>query len=221
MKNCIKITLSGLVTLSLILLCGCTAGDRYTLLEQSCPVYTPSNFQSVKSLPSHIRRVVLLPVYNGEVISPIWEHLDESFSGELGQRKLFEVVRANREQCDDWFRKTQWSSVEPLPANFLSLLQKKTQANAVLFVDITHYHPYKPLSLGVRSKLVDIVNGKILWSFDEVFDAGQLSVVAGVRDFYLKAQNTSYPLGYQQVNINSPRRFSQYVAHSMFLTMPE
>ena len=53
--------------------------------------------------------------------------------------------------------------------------------DAVLFIDLTHYSPYQPIAIGVRSRLVALADTKTLWALDALFDAAQHDVAVAAR----------------------------------------
>ena len=94
-------------------------------------------------------------------------------------------------------------------------------ADAVLFTEITHFRPYRPIAIGVRSSLVDLESGQVIWAFDDLFDSGEPSVSAGAKRFHLAHSRNVYPLHSAEVVLQSPTFFSKYVAYEMFMTLPE
>ena len=91
--------------------------------------------------------------------------------------------------------------------------------NGVLFTDLSSYKPYKPISISVRSKLVDIKSGEFLWAIDETFDAGHANVIVGASIFQEKSQVRVLSAKTGSV-LHSPRAFSKYVASTIFSTLP-
>ena len=80
-------------------------------------------------------------------------------------------------------RKERLSSYESLPEDFFDQLVNKYGANGVLLVDIHSYKPYRPISIGVRAKLVDLKSGEFMWAIDETVDGGDASVVVSAINF--------------------------------------
>ena len=56
-----------------------------------------------------------------------------------------------------------------------------------MFTDLHSFNPYRPLSLGVRSKLVDLKSGEFMWAVDESIDAGDASVMVTAIAYQRKA----------------------------------
>lgn len=209
-----------LAFLTISILTGCTAHQRYDLEENTYTPYAPTNYTCAECLPQHVKRVVLLPIYSEDVEGQLANNLDDTLGHELQKQNRFEVVKVSRHQLKGQFRKEQMSSVDVLPYDLLEKFNNKYAADAVLFVDLTEYRPYKPMALGMRSKLVDVFSGDLLWSFDETFDTGNPHVAVAARRFQLGHQKTTFPLDSGTSVLKSPHRFSQYVAYNMFRTLP-
>jgi hypothetical protein len=107
-----------------------------------------------------------------------------------------------------------------LPDNFLNVLTDTYAANGALFIDLHSYSPYRPISIGVRAKLVDLKSGEFMWAIDETVDGGDASVAVAVLGFqktkHVQAlsENTSGSI------LQSPRMFMKFLADSIFSTLP-
>lgn len=184
------------------------------------PFFQPTNVSHDPTLGG-IRRVVLLPVYGGAVApEESAADLDAVFRQALQQQNRFEVVALSREECRRRFGASAFSSAGALPHNFLNDLGKTFAADGVVFVDVTVYRAYHPLALGVRSKLAAIANGRLVWTFDNVFSADNPLVSSGARHFFLQSQHQDVPGDLTPSVLQSPGRFGAYVAHTAFSTLP-
>ncbi|OIO58620.1 MAG: hypothetical protein COZ46_06120 [Verrucomicrobia bacterium CG_4_10_14_3_um_filter_43_23] len=213
------LALLGLLGLAVALV-GCGARQRADIKERSYTPFEASNIYSANTLPDDLKRVAMLPMYDTQISDEQLEMMDQTFLGELNKQNLFEVVYISRDDLEYLFKQRQFNSAEALPANFFKVIQQTYATNGVIFLDLTHYQPYRPISIGVRSKLVDISNGSILWAFDTVFDSGNPHVASAARQFQMNYNKASYPLDTGGVILKSPRIFSKYVAYEMFSTIP-
>lgn len=183
--------------------------------------YVPTNFYQKGPIPASVRRVAVLPLYSEE-----WDHMDmsdlqASFASELGKQNKFEVVVVLPEQVKRIFGDPQVSSSARIPADEFATLVDSFGADAVLFTDLTTYYPYRPIVMGVRCKLVESSTADILWSFDTVFDSGNPAISTAARRFHLDETAPPYPLQNSSSILQSPLRFSKYVADAAFTTLPE
>jgi len=183
--------------------------------------FTPTNVRGVAQLPRTIRRVVVVPLAGGMIVSAeTAQALEEVFAAELQKQLRFEVVRLTRSECQQRFGQPEYASVATLPADFLPALARTYAADAVLFIDLTAYRGYRPLQLGVRAKLVTITNPQWLWTLDEIFSADDPGVVKSVRYFYRASAAVDSPVDLRSGTLQSPTKFAAYVAAATFTTLP-
>ncbi|HAW97398.1 MAG TPA: hypothetical protein DCX67_02585 [Opitutae bacterium] len=208
-----------LCLLLFVFLCSCRRFEQEKIVAQAEP-FAPRNLYPIERLPSYFNRVAVLPCHYSDMDSPILEYVDEIFHQELSQERIFETVRLKPAQMREIFGVERVASNLPLPENFLRRLEETTGANGVLFVDLDSYRAYRPISLGVRSKLVDLKTGEYMWAIDETFDSGHAGVIAGANAFQQKSQVRAISAKTSGSVLHSPRVFAKYVATTCFSTMP-
>ena len=202
--------------LAAILTSGCA-----TLRHVSAPVVPPAqNFFAPSAPDEQLRRVALLPMHSSTLPDQYVRALDAAFLFELSKRGLFEVVPVSRAQMEALFGERQFASTDALPADALARLREQCGVDGVLFTDLTHFSPYRPVSMGVRTKLVAAKTGQIRWAFDYVFDAGNAAVAEAAKRFQLAFSNEHQPLTSDGGSILlSPARFAKYVANETYASL--
>ena len=202
----------------LALFAGC-AHPGHTDAARRGPFFAPANHASEPS-SGGIRRVVVLPAWVGEGTAPeSAAALDDVLVTSLQQTGRFEVVAMSREECRRRFRTEALSSTAALPADLPGMIQREFAADAVLLIDITAFAAYKPLTLGLRAKLASVDGSRLIWSFDDVFSAAAPATANGARHFFLD-RDRSVPADMTQVVLQSPSKFAEYAATTMFATLP-
>lgn len=201
-------------------LSGCNLVQRTKgLFPDKTPVFKPTNVYASADVDQEIKRVVVLPIFS-HAPGPDLAALDALFAGELNKTLLFEVIAIDREELARMAGKSQIASVELLPPALLHILQTTYAAQAVLFTDLTYYDPYKPISIGVRCKLASLDSGDILWAIDHLFDSSHPSVAKAATQYFEQVNGMRHPISSSRNSLNSPQRFSQYVAYAVFETLP-
>jgi hypothetical protein len=186
----------------------------------SGPDYEPRNvYQTV--LPAGLTRVAVLPVTTARDDR---NHRDGATTlGPLLQRGLvavqaFEVAPV----APDWLRRhtgqRTWRVDEPLPPELLTRVLQAYGCDAVLFPHLSEYHPYPPLRIGWRLKLVAGPDAEVVWSVDELFDASRPEVVNSARRFYQGHQWGVRANGHSRAILDSPRRFGAYSISELLRT---
>lgn len=210
------------LSLALVAGAGCsTIGQRSEKPKPVSPAVR--NFVGDKKLPPSLRRVVLLPAFGGDAAdSESAAALDPEFATALDRQMRFEVVTISREEFQRRFGVDSISSSAALPAGFLQELSRDFGAQGVVFVDLTAYHPIRPITIGVRAKLALLEGGRLIWSFDEIFSAGSPAVVAGIHKYYAAAggDRGELPANLPEAALISPSRFGAYAADATFQTLP-
>lgn len=216
---------SFLIVVFLLLMTGVVASASVSAREAkrlAAQVYTPVNFTGDKVLPATLHRVVLLPVYVGTTVSPeTAATIDEALFSALQRSARFEVVVLTREESRRWFGATEFSSAGALPHGYVSVVAAKFAADAVLFVDLTVFKPYRPLATGFRAKLIapgDLEH--FTWSFDEVISADVPGVANSARRQFQQTDRSDQPVDLSPAVLQNPSRFATFAATAMFQTLP-
>jgi hypothetical protein len=183
------------------------------------PFFRPVNHTGEASITG-IRRVVLMPLFAGEV-APAESALalDAVLASALQAEQRFEVVVLTREECRQLFRATELSSTSALPHDFLAVLRRQFAADAMMFVDLTVFRGYRPLGIGFRAKLASLDGGRLIWSFDNIYSTLDPTVVNGARHHFLRTAS-EVPADLSVGVLHSPTQFGAYAASSMFSTLP-
>jgi len=186
--------------------------------------YKPQNiYTESAALPKNIRRVVVLPLVcdeNDAVMNDGRVALGPVLVSELIKTKKFEVVESDGAFLKNRAGRADWTSEETLPPDFFALLHENSDCDAVLFARLTVFRAYPPLEIGWRLRLVSAETGHTLWAADEVFNGGEPSVKDGARRHQLIAERDPSGAPDEWFIQNSPAKFGQYTAASLFATLP-
>ena len=186
------------------------------------PFFTATNHTGDAQIPANVRRVVLLPIASGTVApAESVAALDAVFLRELQRKNRFEIVTLTRSDCLQRFQAEEFTSVSALPADMLKRLQREFAADAVLFIDLTVFRAYRPLALGIRSKLATLGEDvHLVWTFDNVYSASDAAVANSARAHFVDSDRGGVPADMTPSVLQSPSRFASYVAADMFGTLP-
>jgi hypothetical protein len=219
-----------------LLISGCATMPRS--LDELGPRYKPTNFyRRGDVLPPQIRRVAVLPLTTPAATALLGagvEGLETILYAELEKSGRFEVIPVSAGQLREWTGQSSWRADEQLPPHFLERLREGTGCDAVLFSQLIRYQPYEPLAIGWKFTLAekgepqkDLTGSakdaglQILWSADEVFDAGDVGVANAARAYYSQHLRNEAPLSDSSTVLGSPSRFGQYTLNALFATLPE
>lgn len=188
------------------------------------PFYQPSNvFKLESKLSPDLKRVVVLPLTlttdAGSAASAAGT-LSQTLRGELGKARLFELVDVDALTLKSMTGRGEWGAEERLPRDFFEKLVSRYDGQAVLFATVTTYRGYPPVAIGWRLRLVDAKSFRILWSVDEVLDAGQPAVANSAQRYYLDQRFVTEQLVDASTILGSPGRFAQFSVAALVATLP-
>ena len=179
-----------------------------------------NNFYLDEEKIMHVQRVVMMPVHAPNVGLTSERIIDEQFLSKLTSTQLFEVVSISREDLARRFGRRSFSSAVPLTDTLFRYIQETSDADAVVFFDITTYHPFQPLKIGVRGKIVNLPDKEVLWAVDELYDAANRKTSEEAKR-YEKKYLTQLESSKQHDSILlSPVRFTAYAAEKSVMTLP-
>lgn len=190
----------------------------------AAPEYHPTNVHRKSDvLPLEIKRVAILPM-SGMTDDPSLavgeDALEPVLQAELEKTKRFEIVVVSREEMKRLTGQAKWRPDEELPEGFFERLHTRTGCDAVLFCQLARYHAYPPLAVGWKLSLVQGAGPEILWSIDEVFDAGNPEVASGARAYYTQHIRVEASTQESETILRAPTLFGQYSLNAVFGTLP-
>jgi hypothetical protein len=204
------------VPVFVLLAVGCATTPK--VVKNFTDPVVPSYHQDVNGVPMH--RVAVLPIDFDEVTQFTPNELDLVFHAELTKASAFEVIPISREELRAHFGIPQLSSVQVIPGDLLERLVQDYGVDGVLFTDVTHYYPYRPLAIGVRCKLVDAHSGIQRWVFDHLFDSGSPDIAIAAKHFSVDQESEQLPIATDGAGIlDSPSEFGKYVAHETYRSL--
>ena len=218
-----RLASSFFISLILCLLTGCSSiGIRRPGLVGAS--YHPKNiFSQSERLPDGIRRVAVLPLaydsQHGDVEAGAAE-LKHVLETELRKAQRFELTIISPEQCKLWTGRPNWSAKEKLPPDFFTRLNEHLGCDAVLFVELSDYRAYPPLTVGWDLRLVDVNARTIIWAADEIFDAADPAVATGARRYQLSREHFNPILVDSRQALISTRCFGEYTVETLIATLP-
>jgi hypothetical protein len=217
--RCQEARLAG-VALLVSALCGCATLEG-RVHQPRAAEFVAVNHAGDRALPPGLRRVVLLPVAGGSIVTAeSTAMLDPVAAAVLEEQNRFEVVPMTRDECSRHFHVEEVSSVSALPPNLMEVIRREYNADAVLLVDVTVYSAYQPLAIGLRAKLAMADDARLVWTFDNVFSSDNASVAASATKYLRSREQAGLPADISTMSLESPTRFATYAAAAMFATLP-
>ena len=198
---------------------GCRKFHQDKIVADATP-YSPTNLYPIERLPTYFNRVAVLPSFHTDGSSPVLNYSDSILLKELSKIGIFESVSVSSQFCLENFGKERLSSTESLPESFFKVIEDNFAANGVLFLELHSFNSYRPLSIGIRAKLVDIKSGEFMWAIDETIDGGDASVIVSSHAYEKNHHVQSLSAKTSSSILQSPRLFAKFAMSTIFSTLP-
>jgi len=207
------------VSIALLLSAGCATTSKVARSARNAIQPAIPSYHQDGDLPP-LHRVAVLPICFDDEQQVTPNELDLVFHAELTKASAFEVIPISRAELSAHFGIPQLSSAQVIPRDLLARIVQDYGVDGVLFTDVTHYFPYRPISIGVRCKLVDAHSGVQRWVFDHLFDSASPQVAIAAKRFDVDQEIEQLPIAPDGSNIlQSPSRFGKYVAHETYRSL--
>jgi hypothetical protein len=100
-------------------------------------------------------------------------------------------------------------------------LCNRYRLDGVLVGTVTAYRAYTPPHLGMRTNLVSVHSGSIVWAVDAIYDAQDRSTISDLRHYHEHVQAHDGNLHGWEMDTIAPTMFCAYVAHRFVGTWVE
>ncbi len=221
MNSLLRVSRLSRLGLAALLLAGGCATRPVSDMVIVGPDYEPSNIYGRGWQKfTRLRRVAVAPLAGCAPLETR-ERLRTILESELAKTAQFELVRLCPEELESLAGQRILAANESLPKTLLANLRERLGCDGVMFWEVTRYDPYPPLAVGWKLRLAATATGDTLWMADEVFDAGQPSVVNGARRYQREHSPVSGSLADSRLILLSPVIFSRYSAQTLLACLAE
>jgi hypothetical protein len=207
----IKINKLGMFLLLLAaILAGCTTTSN------RCPPQ-PNYYLNPQKPICAVGRVALIELGNHSTQPQISVDMTDALFEAVESRRIFglAIVRRSDPACKGLLNAGNGSySLEQL-----ALLRKNLKSDAVLYGEVTQYHPYPRLAIGLRVRMMDLRDGTLIWAIEQLWDTTDKQTENRIEDFFKSQIRSGYdPLEYRMAMVSS-RMFLKFVAYEVGQTM--
>lgn len=168
---------------------------------------------------SRIGKVVVLELENQSSRQELAESLTQALADGLGKKHLFSVRCIYR--SDPLWQGLDLYNISEYSFEQLSMIHEMLGADAIIFGNIMRYSSYPHFAIGLRLKMVDLKQGKLIWALEEVWDSTDKSTEQRMRQFFKTQMRTGYQPMDWQILITSPIAFRKFVVYEVSQTLPK
>jgi len=204
---CMSLCLSAALLMGV--LCGCASGPNDPMAG--------SYYLNLHKEPRTLGRVALVELDNMSTYPEISRNATEALFLELQRKQLFSLARVSRD--DPAWPTLQDNLDSPQALQTLLAVRERLKCDGLLVGTVTEYRPYPRLVLGLRLKLLDLTDGRLLWGLEQVWDSSDRSMQKRIQAYFKR------PLGLgpvplrEQVVVVSPLEFVRFAAYETAQTL--
>lgn len=186
------------------------------------PAYQPENIFAAKAWPAGVKRVAVLPVATllPEVPPDYFSGHDPVWLSALQASHRAEFVAVSRTELLRWTGRMSFSTTYPLPPDLLARIVEHTGAEAVAFLEVTHFSPYGSQTIGLRGRILELASNRPIWAFEETIQADEASTAQMFREGLGRQDHLLSPHSELAGIRISPIKVVAYVARVLVKTLP-
>jgi len=201
--------------IALLFLLGC---QSYRI---GIPVSKPAGHYHFYLNPSKdlscIGRVALVELDNDSSYPQISADITEALFQALQKRQVFGLTTVR--QSDSAWRSLQLSLNDTYTLEQLLAIRKVLKCNAVLTGTITEFKPYPHMVVGLRLKLVDLMDGQLIWALEQIWDTADKTTEKRIKKYFqAQLSDGQAPLSEQLATISS-LSFIKFVTYEVAVTI--
>jgi len=169
---------------------------------------------------ANVRRVMVLPFAEEPGVDTDCTQMRDIYVAELQKLRRFDIVPlpGSALEVDELNRSVRHGR---LSTDAVVRLCDRYHLDGVLVGTVTSFRAYTPPILGMRTQLVSVHSGAIVWAVDAIYDSSDRSTINDLRHFHEHVQNNDGNLHGYELDLIAPSKFCAYVAHRFVGTWAE
>jgi TolB-like protein len=169
---------------------------------------------------ANVRRIMVLPFTQEASVFADCGKVRDAFVTELQKLRRFEVVPLPDDADEDDALNASIHRGR-LSTDAMVRLCNRYSLDGVLVGSVTAWRAYTPPHLGLRTQLVSVHSGAVVWAVDALYDSNDRSTVSDLRQYADASQQNDGSLHGWEMNLLAPTKFTTYVAHRFVGTWVE
>jgi hypothetical protein len=201
------LTAAGLLSVSL---CGCY---RHQQAHAMADAYYLNPNRNLRDLG----RVTLVELNDATGHPEIARQASQALFLELQKKQVFGLSSIGRD--DPAWAVLQESLDSRRTMQTLLAMRENLKCNGLLVGTVTEYRPYPRLAIGLRIKLLDLTDGRLLWGVEQVWDTTDRSLQQRIRAYSHSELRSGTGPAPEELVMLSPLEFVKFAACEVALTL--
>jgi len=199
-----------MLVLMAVLLLGCNSS------KTPAPVTDYYYLNPYKKLTT-LGRVAIVELENDSSYPQISADITGSLFRSLQKRQVFGLTIVRRD--DPSWRSLQLDGDSTYSLEQILAIRQTLKCDGVLLGTVTEYRPYPHMAVGLRLKLLDMRDGRLLWALEQVWDSADKTTKERTKDYFKTEKGSGFePLNEQLASV-SPIEFLKFVSYEVAATL--
>lgn len=187
--------------------------------EQGPPLANINSYLRSTGSVMRLHRVVFISLDDLRGPPQIAEGMSEALVGAIQARRLFHIDRID--PTDRECELLPLSIREPYSMKQLAQIRKALNCDAVIFGAVSHFQTHPRMQIGVYVRLMDLRNGNLIWSVDQIWDSTEKQTEQRIEYFFDREMRSGYDPVQWRLTFMSPKVFQKFIAYEAANTLPD
>ncbi|MCY2932036.1 MAG: hypothetical protein NTV86_21590 [Planctomycetota bacterium] len=182
---------------------GCTAKGPEAMAPIPCYLESPGVMATVG-------RAVLVEPPSDPATATVARDLAQSMVRAMAARQIFQVDLATLGEAG--LEESVLDGRHTVTLEQMKAMRSAFRTDVVILANLTEFHPYPRMRMGLRLRMIDLRSGQLIWSVDHVWDGTQEATARRIQQYHTtRTPGLSDPLEWR-VALVSPKAFGEFVA---------
>jgi len=164
-----------------------------------------------------IGRVAVVELYNDSSYPQMSSEVTESLFNALQKKQVFGLTIVK--QNDPSWRSLRLDLDTSYSHEQIRSMRETLKCDGVLIGTITKFRPYPHMAVGLRMRLLDLRDGRLVWAIEQVWDITDKKTEHQIRKYYSSEKNLSSVPLQEHLAAVSPMEFIKYVSFEVAETL--
>ncbi|HEC04182.1 MAG TPA: hypothetical protein ENI81_11670 [Phycisphaerales bacterium] len=162
-------------------------------------------------------RVAIVELENDSSYPEISTDITGSLFRALQKRQVFGLTIIRRD--DPEWRSLQLEGESTYSLEQILAIRQTLKCDGVLLGTVTEYRPYPHMAVGLRLKLLDMRDGRLLWALEQVWDSADRTTKERTKEYFKTEKGSGFEPLNEQLAVVSPIEFLKFVSYEVGATL--
>jgi len=160
-----------------------------------------------------IGRVAIVELQNDSSYPQISSDITGSLYQALQKRQVFGLTLIR--QDEPAWRGLQLEPDATYSLEQLSDIREALKCDGVLIGTVTEYRPYPHMTVGLRLRLLDLRDGKLVWALEQIWDSADKTTEKRIKNYFKSEKRDGFAPLHEELAAVSPLEFIKFVSYEV------